>query len=83
MVLVIAKGSIEHLLQVTRMINKEKDLREGIRRSVIASIGPLTSEALRRNNIGVDFEPSKSKMAVMIQELALAAKELVKKKRAS
>ena len=88
----IAKGSIdiimfmsaqqiEHVLQVARMINKEKDLREGIRRSVIASIGPLTSEALRRNDLDVDFEPSKSKMAVMIQELSLVAKDLLKRKR--
>ena len=78
-ILFMSAQQLQHVLQVARMIHKEKELREGMRRSVVASIGPLTSEALKRNDIAVDFVPSKSKMAVMIQELALAAKDLLKK----
>lgn len=72
---------IHHVLKVARMIDWENQLLDGIRKSVVASVGPLTSEALKQNQIAVDFEPSKARMAVMIHELAQNAENLLKKKR--
>jgi len=80
-IMFMSAQQIEHVLQVARMMEKEKDLRKAMQHSVIASIGPLTSEALRRNGMDVDFEPSKSKMAIMIQELAQTAVDLLRRKK--
>lgn len=80
-IMFMSAQQIEHVLQAARTMEKEKDLRKAMQRSVIASIGPLTSEALRRNDMDVDFEPSKSKMAIMIQELAQAAADLLRRKK--
>lgn len=80
-IMFMSAQQIEHVLQVARTMEKEKDLRKAMRRSVVASIGPLTSEALRRNDMDVDFVPSKSKMAIMIQELAQTAADLLRRKK--
>ncbi len=59
-----------HVLKVAQEIGKEKAFREGAKKAIIASIGPIASEALRRNGFSVDFEPLHPKMPVLIRELA-------------
>jgi len=45
-------------------------VRSALAKLFVASIGPTTSEALRENNIRVDFESSHPKMGVLVQEAA-------------
>jgi uroporphyrinogen-III synthase len=52
-----------------------------MRRIVVASIGPTTSETLREQGVEPDFEPSHPKMGVLITELAARAEGLLASKR--
>jgi len=59
-----------HVLQVARELGQEDAFRQGAKKAIIASIGPIASEALVRNGFPVDFEPSHPKMPMLIKELA-------------
>lgn len=70
-----------HLFQVAAQLNLEEELRAGLNRAMVASIGPTTSEELSRLRIRVDFEPSHPKMGFLVKEAAERAAELVRNKR--
>jgi uroporphyrinogen decarboxylase len=70
-----------HLIQVAHAMKLEDALRESLRKVVIASIGPTTSEMLRKMGISVDFVPSHGKMGHLVSELSQIAGELVSRKR--
>lgn len=76
-----AAQQVIHLVEVAKRLALEAELRAGLRRAVIASIGPTTSEMLRKQGFAVDFEPSHGKMGQLVSELSQVAGELVKRKR--
>jgi uroporphyrinogen-III synthase len=43
-------------------VGLEPDVRAGLQRVVVASIGPMTSEELRRQVVRVDFEASPDRL---------------------
>jgi len=61
---------VVHLLKVAGTMQMEDAMREGLRRLVIASIGPTTSEELRQQGIEVSMEPSHPKMGFLVREAA-------------
>lgn len=71
---------IRHVIRMASETGLEADLRAALKKMVIASIGPTTSEALRECGIASDFEPTHQKMGVLIAELAAEAGELIKSK---
>jgi uroporphyrinogen-III synthase len=56
-------------------------LRAGLRRCVIASIGPTTSEELRRHGLRADLEASHPKMGLLVKETSDGCAELLRAKR--
>ena len=60
----------------------EHDLLRGLRRTVIASIGPTTSEEIARHGLRADLEASHPKMGVLVREAAERAGDLMRTKRA-
>lgn len=70
-----------HLFQVASKIQLEDAMRRGLRRAIVASIGPTTSEELQRHGIRPDFEPSHPKMGFLVKEAAEQASALLAKKR--
>jgi len=70
-----------HLFQVAAEMNLEKEMRLGLHRGMVASIGPTTSEELSRLKIRVDLEPSHPKMGFLVKEAAERAAEFVRRKR--
>jgi uroporphyrinogen-III synthase len=70
-----------HLFQVAGEMNVEEALRDGLKRMLVASIGPTTSEELLRQGIRADLEPSHSKMGFLVKETAERAAELLGRKR--
>jgi uroporphyrinogen-III synthase len=48
---------------------------------VIASIGPTTSEALRRHDLTADLEPSHPKLGILVEETAAQSPSLLAPKR--
>ena len=73
---------VVHLLQIAAEMNLEEEVRCAFARIVVASIGPVTSEALREHGIAPDFEPSHPKMGILVNEAAKRASEILSKKRA-
>jgi len=72
---------IVHLLQVAREMNLEQQVREGLARIVVGSIGPVTSEELREQGITPDFEPVHPKMGFLLNEAGQRGRVLLEEKR--
>lgn len=82
-VLLLTTGvQIAHLWQVASDRGRLDDLRAGLERTVIASIGPSTTEELRRKGLAPDLEASRPKMGMLVRETAERSRELVSAKRA-
>ena len=91
-VMAICRGEVEvgvfttsvqvvHLWQVASEMRLEADVRRGLARMVIASIGPTTSEELRRHGVAADFEPSHPKIGFLVREAAERSADLLRAKR--
>ena len=70
-----------HLFEVAKEMKLEDAMRQGLRRAIVASIGPTTSEELQRHGIQPDLEPSHPKMGFLVKETAEQAAALLSKKR--
>lgn len=70
-----------HLLQVADMMQMRDAVLEGLRRMVIASIGPSTSQELGQQGLQVDLESSHPKMGFLAREAAEQAADLLRAKR--
>jgi uroporphyrinogen-III synthase len=73
---------IHHLLQIAQEMELRKELVLALNRSMIASIGPLTSQTLREQGIAVDLEPTHPKMGFLVKEAAEQSASLLSRKRA-
>ena len=71
---------VSHLFQVASQRVEQEKLREGLRRKMVASIGPSTSETLESYGISADMEPSHPKMGILVKEAAERSAELVAEK---
>ncbi|HZY64067.1 MAG TPA: uroporphyrinogen-III synthase [Edaphobacter sp.] len=91
-VLGIANGSMDvvlfmtgvqviHLFQIAEQMGQAEELREGLGRMAVVSIGPATTEELTRYGITPDFEPSHPKMGFMVNEAAQFAGKILERKR--
>lgn len=69
-VLFTSRTQVDHALKVARRQGWEDDLRAGLRRAVVASIGPVCSKGLTSHDIAVDFEPERPKLGVFIRDVA-------------
>jgi len=71
---------IRHLVRIAAEAGLEQPVREALRRVVIASVGPTTSETLREHDLHVDLEPSHPKMGFLVSETAQRAREILQSK---
>jgi uroporphyrinogen decarboxylase len=74
-------NQVVNLLKLADDLGLADELAASLRRIVVASIGPTTSEMLRSCNLPVDLEPSHPKMGQLIEETAAQAGALVARKR--
>jgi uroporphyrinogen-III synthase len=72
---------VAHLFQIAEEMKLEEKMLLGLRRALIASIGPTTTEELGRRGIQPDLEPSHPKMGFLVKETAERAAELLFAKR--
>jgi uroporphyrinogen-III synthase len=73
-------SQVDHLLEVAR--GREAELVSSFSRVVVASIGPICSERLRRAGIDVDLEPQPPKMGPLVLAAAERSAEILRRKRA-
>jgi uroporphyrinogen-III synthase len=69
---------IGHLARVAGELGCATAMLAGLRRTVIGSIGPTTSEALEEFELRADLEPSHPKMGLLVRETAERAHELIR-----
>lgn len=81
MVFFTTSVQVIHLMEVATQMNLEAQVRESLARTLIGSIGPVTSEALREHGIQPDFEPTHPKMGFLVNEAAERGAGLLAKKR--
>ena len=70
-----------HLFQVAETMGQKEAVRDGLRRTVVASIGPTTSEELRQQGLDIDLEASHPKMGFLVREAADRSPDLLRAKR--
>lgn len=73
---------VVHLFRIARELNLEKAVREALSRTMIASIGPTTSEMLEEFGLKADMAPSHPKMGLLIREAAEQAASILERKKA-
>jgi uroporphyrinogen-III synthase len=74
---------LTHLFRIAAEAGLEEAVHNGLRRMVIASIGPTTSETLEEFGIQPDIVPSHPKMGFLVKETAERAGALVESKRSA
>jgi uroporphyrinogen-III synthase len=72
---------VVHFWQIVREMHLETDVRRGLARTAIASIGPSTSEELRRHDLAADVEPTHPKIGFLVRELAERSAAVLSSKR--
>jgi uroporphyrinogen-III synthase len=70
-----------HLFQVAEEMDMRDNLLLALRRTVVCSIGPSTTEELVRLGIQPDLEPGHPKMGILVHEAATRARDLLQAKR--
>jgi uroporphyrinogen-III synthase len=61
---------VVHLIEVARQMGLEREVSDSLKKTLIASIGPTTSEALRECGLEPDLEPSHPKLGILVREVA-------------
>jgi len=79
--LVTSANQFHNLMQVASEMGRSQDVSNGLRRAVIASVGPVASEALLSYGIHPDLEPSHPRMGQLVFETAEKARGLLGKKK--
>ena len=83
-VLVLTSGvQLAHLWHVATEMKQDEQLRDALAGTVIASIGPTTTEEIRRRGLEPDLEASHPKMGVLITEAAAEARRILERKASS
>lgn len=64
-----SKTQINHVMEVADIVESKDTFRQALEDIFIASIGPVCSGGLESNGVRVDFEPSRPKLAIFINEV--------------
>ncbi|MEZ6138517.1 MAG: uroporphyrinogen decarboxylase [Pirellulaceae bacterium] len=75
--LLTSAHQVVNMLRLADEMGLEDELRVALRKMIVASIGPTTTEMLRHNDLPVDLEPSHPKMGHLVQESAIRAHSLM------
>ena len=70
-----------HLMDVAGRMRQDQAVRDGLRRMIVASIGPTTTAELQRQGVTVDVEASHPKMGFLVREAAEQSQALLRQKR--
>jgi len=80
-ILLTSSVQLVHLWQIIEEQKLEQDVRRSLARTVIASIGPTTSEELTRHGLTADLQASHPKMGILVTEAAAQTHVVLERKR--
>jgi uroporphyrinogen-III synthase len=75
-----SRAQVDHVIAVATEDGRAEALRRSLARGMVASIGPVCSEALRAEGLAPDLEPSHPKMGHLVKEAAERAEEILSSK---
>lgn len=79
-VLFTSAGQVDFMMAAVKELKLETPFRRSLARTVISSIGPVTSTRLREYQLFADFEASPNKLETLIDKTAVLGPELVRHK---
>ena len=80
-ILITNAVQVDHVMRVLEQDGKVEQFRAALEKLVVASIGPTASERLQHHGWPVDFEPSHSKMGILVKEVSEQALSILGRKR--
>jgi uroporphyrinogen-III synthase len=80
-VLITNAIQVDHVMKVLEQDGKMQPFQAALKKMVVASIGPTASERLRHHHWPIDFEPSHSKMGILIKEVSEQVSKALHQKR--
>jgi uroporphyrinogen-III synthase len=81
--LITNAAQVDHVMQMLEKDGKVEHFCAALKKMVVASIGPTASERLRHYDLPVDFEPSHSKMGVLVKEASERSHALLQQKQSA
>ena len=72
---------VDHIVKLLESRKGVEPFKQSLSKMVIASIGQIASERLKRYGFPVDLEPSHSKMGILVKETSEKAHDLLEQKR--
>jgi uroporphyrinogen-III synthase len=79
-VLFTSSVQVHHLFRFADEIGQHQNAANALRRAVVGSIGPVTSETLREYGIIPDLEPSHPRMGLLVRETSERSAEFLRRK---
>ena len=73
---------VVHLFKIAADMKLDAEVRRALARTAIGSIGPTTSEEIKKYGLSPDLEPSHPKMGYLVKELSERSGEILQRKRA-
>jgi uroporphyrinogen-III synthase len=81
-VLFTSSIQLDHLFEIARQMGSEEDVRSALQHDVvIASVGPIMTEALEEAGLPIDIVPQHPKMAALVKAAAELAAPALERKR--
>ncbi len=80
-VLFTNSNQIQQVLRFAQEEGLEKEFRDGLRQTVVASVGPVCTEFLDEYGVPVDLQPEQPKMANLVEEATRRGPGLLERKR--
>ena len=78
-VMFTSAAQVDHIVQVLAA-DELAAFRDALEKTMVASIGPVTSQRLRHHQLPVNFEPSHAKMGTLVKEASEHAAEILNHK---
>lgn len=82
-ILFMTAVQVIHLFTVADEMGLRSELQDALKKIVVVSIGPTTTEELQLYGVQPDFEPSHPRMGFMVNEAAQYAKKILASKRSN
>ena len=76
-VLFTSAAQVDHIVKLLGATDELAGFRDAMEKTMVASIGPITSQRLRHHHFPVDFEPSHAKMGILVKEASEQAREIL------
>lgn len=82
-VLITNAVQVDHIVKLLEQHQSIESFKQSLDKMVIASIGQIASERLRRHGFPVDLEPSHPKMGILVKETSERAQDILTQKRSN